>query len=104
MHTQINTQNTAGARPASKQPVSCEILVRETFVNAYDQVRGSIILLDAAKSLIDLSGGVVGGLAGTDGDDLTRQIVVLIDNAQGLLMPVRTALGHGELGEIGGAA
>lgn len=99
MQAQSTTVNAAGARP-----VSCDILVLERFVNAYDAVREAILLLDAAQSLIDLSGGVVGSLAGSDGDELTNQVSALINSARFNLNPIKTAFARGNLGEIGGAA
>lgn len=99
MQAQSTTVNAAGARP-----VSCDILVLERFVNAYDTVREAILLLDAAQSLIDISGGVVGSLAGDEGDELTNQVSALINGARFSLIPIKAVLAHGDLVHIEGAA
>lgn len=108
MRTQNNTNNAMGASPSIKRAASCEILVRETFVSAVEQIDIASDLLDAAMNLCDLSGGDLSQCGGRHGDrhgdQLTHQVLVLIETSKKMLVPVRTALAQGELGEIGGAA
>jgi len=99
-----NTNNRAGASPSMKRVVSCEILVRETFVSAVEQIDIASDLLDAALNLCDLSGGDLSECGGRHGNQLTHQVLVLIETSKKMIAPVRTALAQGELGEIGGAA
>lgn len=102
--SQINTNRAAEASASMKSAVSCEILVRETFVSAIEQIDIASDLLDAALNLCDLAGGSLSERGGYYGDQLTHQILVLIETSKKMLAPVRTALAQGELGEIGGAA
>lgn len=102
--SQINTNNATGASPSAKRAASCEILVRESFVSAVEQIDIASDLLDIALNLCDLSGGDLSQCGGRHGDQLTHQVLVLIETSKKMLVPVRTALAQGELGEIGGAA
>ncbi len=96
----VNTDVAMGAIPAPERPVSCDIVVRETSVSAVEQLDIASDLLDAALSICNLSGADLSGHGGRCGDQLTHQILVLIETSKKMLAPVRTALARGELGEI----
>lgn len=100
MHTQINTDFAMGATPAPTPHVSCNIVMRETTVSAVEQIDIATDLLDAALSMCELSGADLSGQGGRCGDQMTHQILVLIETSKKMLAPVRTALARGELGEI----
>lgn len=102
--SQVSTNCAPDASPSTKRVVSCEILVRETFVSAVEQIDIASDLLDAALNLCDLSGGDLSECYGRHGNQLTHQVLVLIETSKKMLAPVRTALAQGELGDIGGAA
>ncbi len=104
MRQQANINTGVGASPSTQRVISCEILVRESFVSAVEQIDIASDLLDAALNLCDLSGGNLSERGGQYGDQLTHQVLVLIETSKKMLAPVRTALAQGELGEIGGAA
>lgn len=100
MHTQINTDIAMGATPAPTPHVSCDIVMRETTVSAVEQIDIASDLLDAALSMCEQSGTDLSGHGGRCGDQMTHQILVLIETSKKMFAPVRTALARGELGKI----